>query len=334
MVRQSELTRTAELMGILEECKPSTIVQRCWPGGGDQAKEQKEQWDGFCGKVEPVIRAWREKRYATVLEVLQGAAVTYKTQRQKEGKLNFQDLLLRARDLLRDSVHIRRYFRSRFRRLLVDEFQDTDPIQAEVMLFLTADDTAQKDWTKCVPANGSLFVVGDPKQSIYRFRRADIVTYELVKSIIEKCGKVVPLRANFRTIPSILDWVNEIFDTEFPEKADDFSPGRCSMLAGRNDGIEGQLAGVRILRIPEEHTKSDDIVAYEPDRLARTIHSWIASKATVPRTRRELEDGLSPEACPGDFLIIARNKARLSYYAQALERLGVPARVTGGSALG
>jgi ATP-dependent helicase/nuclease subunit A len=202
------------------------------------------------------------------------------------------------------------------------------------MLFLTATDAREKNWTKCVPMDGSLFVVGDPKQSIYRFRRADIVTYEQVKGIIARCGTVVPLRANFRTVPPVLDWVNEIFDTAFPEQADEYSPSRCSMLPGRTDGIDGELAGVRVLRIPEEHTRKDDIAGYEPDLVARIIHSWITSKTTIPRTRQELEDGLSAEACPGDFLIISRAKARLAYYAQALERLGIPARVTGGSALG
>ena len=67
---------------------------------------------------------------------------------------------------------------------LIDEFQDTDPIQAEVMLLLTADDPSETDWRRCRPVSGSLFVVGDPKQSIYRFRRADIVTYNEVKRII------------------------------------------------------------------------------------------------------------------------------------------------------
>jgi ATP-dependent helicase/nuclease subunit A len=65
---------------------------------------------------------------------------------------------------------VRTYFRRRFTHLFVDEFQDTDPLQAEVVLFLTASDPEQKDWRACRPVPGSLFVVGDPKQSIYRFR--------------------------------------------------------------------------------------------------------------------------------------------------------------------
>ena len=70
--------------------------------------------------------------------------------------------------------------------MLVDEFQDTDPVQAEVMLLLTADDPTQTEWRRARPVAGALFVVGDPKQSIYRFRRADIDTYNEVKRIIER----------------------------------------------------------------------------------------------------------------------------------------------------
>jgi len=112
---------------------------------------------------------------------------------------------MRAAELLRHEG-VRRYFRRRFTHLLVDEFQDTDPIQAEVMLLLTADNPTEQDWRACKPVPGSLFVVGDPKQSIYRFRRADIVTYNMVKQIIQKNrGELLTLTCNFRTVPAITD---------------------------------------------------------------------------------------------------------------------------------
>ena len=72
---------------------------------------------------------------------------------------------------------MRRAFAERFTHLLVDEFQDTDPLQAEILLYLAGSDATEKDVARLVPKPGSLFVVGDPKQSIYRFRRADIASY-------------------------------------------------------------------------------------------------------------------------------------------------------------
>ena len=123
---------------------------------------------------------------------------------------------MRAAKLLRDNRHVRSYFRNRFTHLLVDEFQDTDPIQAEVILLLTTANIEENDWRKVAPRPGSLFVVGDPKQSIYRFRRADIVTYNDVKVAIQKGnsqrGRVIELSSNFRTVDSVISWVNSVFE--------------------------------------------------------------------------------------------------------------------------
>src|SRR2546428_11724530 len=106
-------------------------------------------------------------------------------------------MMLTAR-LLRDRREVRQHFRRRFTHLLVDEFQDTDPVQAEVMLLLTADDPTERDWREWRPQPGLLFVVGGPEQSIYRVRPGDIVTYHAVEQIIEAHGEAVHLTAHFR----------------------------------------------------------------------------------------------------------------------------------------
>ena len=79
---------------------------------------------------------------------------------------------------------MRRAFQSRFTHLFVDEFQDTDPLQAEILLLLAADDPAERDWHRVTPVPGKLFLVGDPKQAIYRFRRADVETYQEVRDLL------------------------------------------------------------------------------------------------------------------------------------------------------
>ncbi|MCE1248791.1 MAG: UvrD-helicase domain-containing protein [Firmicutes bacterium] len=135
------------------------------------------------------------------------------------GLLGFDDLLIKARDLLRDDFAARDYFKRKFRYLLVDEFQDTDPLQAEIVFFLAEKRSAGgltpgstelcKFWDMCIPESGKLFVVGDPKQSIYRFRRADIEIYEKVKRLIVKNGgEVLNIVVNFRSLSPIIDWVN------------------------------------------------------------------------------------------------------------------------------
>src|SRR5690606_28853649 len=126
-------------------------------------------------------------------------AEAYERDRLRAGTLNFQDLLQFAARLLRESPAARRELGERYRYLLVDEFQDTDPVQAEVLFLLGSEPESGTQWRDTVPRPGALFVVGDPKQSIYRFRRADMTLYAQVKQRFEELGAVVELVANFRS---------------------------------------------------------------------------------------------------------------------------------------
>ncbi len=130
----------------------------------------------------------------------------YEALKRDRAVVDFADLLLKARDVLTRSIPVRRYFQKRFDFILVDEFQDTDPLQAEIAFLLSEDPEGAPaaDWRTVKLAPGKLFVVGDPKQSIYRFRRADIAIYEEAKRLVEASGgEVLPLTANFRTVPSV-----------------------------------------------------------------------------------------------------------------------------------
>ncbi|MEJ7717449.1 MAG: UvrD-helicase domain-containing protein [Thermoleophilaceae bacterium] len=141
-------------------------------------------------------------------------ATGFERERRREGRADFDDLLIWARDLLREDLGVREYFQRRYRCLLVDEFQDTDPIQAELVMYLVADGQSAEDWRELRPEPGKLVVVGDPKQSIYRFRRADIGIYDAVKSGA-LAGGLREIRQNFRSVPGLLAWVNRVFETTF-----------------------------------------------------------------------------------------------------------------------
>lgn len=336
MVRQANLNNPAELLEVLEEFTelgPRAVVQCNWPEGRAQAVAELEAWNGFA-RTHALghVAAWRRARYGPVLRAIRPAQAAYDRLRREAGALNFQDLLLAAARLLRNKPQIRAYFRNRFTHLLVDEFQDTDPIQAEVMLFLTADDPSETDWRRCRPVNGSLFVVGDPKQSIYRFRRADIVTYNEVKRIIQASGGlVVSLTANFRTTAPLVEWINQTFAERFPATATEVAPAASPLQVGRLSDLTGDLAGIYQLKVPGS-TKFEAL-EHEATLVARSIQQAISAARTVPRTRKELERNVSPESRPGDFLIVTRNTTNLSLYARKLQELGVPHQVTGGSAL-
>ncbi len=143
---------------------------------------------------------------------LRGAIDRYEELKAAAGALDFLDLLLLARDLVRDNPQVRRGFQRRFKRIFVDEFQDTDPLQAEILLLLAADDETETDWRRARPVAGRLFLVGDPKQSIYRFRRADVGIYREVSAQLEAQGaRLVHLNTSFRSVPAIQACVNAAF---------------------------------------------------------------------------------------------------------------------------
>jgi len=335
MARHADLDHPAELMDILEYFGSHGVVQKCWPKGSGQAKEERDRWVEFTDTyAQSLSEAWREKRYEVVLRAVRPAGEVYGRLRESLGVLNYEDLLLKAAGLLRDKPHIRRYFRRRFTHVLVDEFQDTDPVQAEVLMLLTADDPAEVDWRRCCPARGSLFMVGDPKQSIYRFRRADIVTYTQVREIIEKRGgKVVRLSANFRTVGALVAWVNGVFEGEFPEEATDVSPAYVALEPTRVEGDDGDLTGVSVLNVPPDYGNKDDIAEFEAGLIARWIRNAIDADLTVPRTEDEFESGVRRAATPGDFLILTLTKARLETFARKLQEMNIPHQVAGGAAL-
>ena len=144
---------------------------------------------------------------------LRGCVDRYAQLKAREGALDFLDLLLRARDLVHDDGVVRRHFQTRFTRIFVDEFQDTDPLQAELLLLLSSADPGETRWQHVVPVPGKLFVVGDPKQSIYRFRRADVDIYARVCDLLTAAGGVrVELRRSFRSVPNIQHAVNAAFE--------------------------------------------------------------------------------------------------------------------------
>jgi ATP-dependent helicase/nuclease subunit A len=141
-------------------------------------------------------------------------------QRALDGTLEFHDLLVLARHLLRSDAEARAALGDRYRRLLLDEFQDTDPIQIELAALVASSVDDGTDWRQIDPEPGRLFFVGDAKQSIYRFRRADVRVFMAARERFAD-GQPVELTENFRTVPPIIDWINRLFGEVMQE-----DPGR------------------------------------------------------------------------------------------------------------
>jgi ATP-dependent helicase/nuclease subunit A len=136
----------------------------------------------------------------------------YEREKRASGALDFFDLLLHTRDLLRDHDAVRQRVQREVTHLFVDEFQDTDPVQSEILLLIAADAPHERDPWRAIPVPGKLFVVGDPKQSIYRFRRADVALYERIKQhLLERGAQLLALSTSFRSLPAIQSLVNASF---------------------------------------------------------------------------------------------------------------------------
>ncbi|MFT5222459.1 MAG: ATP-dependent helicase/nuclease subunit A, partial [Glaciecola sp.] len=247
-------------------------------------------------------------------------------ERRRAGRLEFHDLLVLARDVLRgpDGPVVRRALRGRYQRLLLDEFQDTDPIQIEIAVLLASDDpTPGADWGAVEADQGALFFVGDPKQSIYRFRRADI---RLFLEARETFGQpTTRLTTNFRTSAPILSWVNTVFAAIMQETAGsqpayvplDSAPGRGTAAIGPPVAVLCQEpmdagAGADQMREAEAAQVVDAIATAVTER-------WqVSQKATGGEHWRDCR--------LGDITVLLPSRTSLPALERALEVKDVPYR--------
>ena len=278
--------------------------------------------------VQPFLTAWRHYVYRLAMTLLLDARAFAREERRRALALNFGDLLSAARALLRDNPRVRAALQQKYRWLLVDEFQDTDPIQAEVMLLLAADEgeggsaPGPVDPYAVRLRPGALFVVGDPKQSIYRFRRADIDIYNRVRETIRaNGGQVLPLTTSFRARPALCEWNNEVFSQLLPQDA---TPQQAAFTRLDPDPAwtprrpsPKRESGLRTIAIPEEIAKGR-VASADAEVIARYI-------------RMEVDAGRASYA---DFLVLTRKKKQLATYAAALQSLQVPVEVSGAGAFG
>lgn len=241
----------------------------------------------------------------------------------RSGLATFDGLLVRARDLLRDHPRIREDLKERFKAILVDEFQDTDPLQYEILLWLCEEPSGRaEEWRDVRLAPGKLFVVGDPKQSIYGFRGADMEAYlHVVKEMIEaQQGVECRLTVNFRSDPRILDVVNGVFE-KIMEERPELQPGHIPLHPGRGSTDEEAAAPVRVRRVT---TPGRNLDAAEARRLeARSLARWVHEEVAGGRTFFRDRDGERVQAQPGHVAYLMRALTDVQTYLEPLRRRGI-----------
>ncbi|OYW24175.1 MAG: hypothetical protein B7Z55_02815, partial [Planctomycetales bacterium 12-60-4] len=194
------------------------------------------------------------------LRLARHVSENYDTLKRQAGTLDFDDLLLRARDLLRDHRDVRQRFALGIRLLMVDEFQDTDPVQAEIVRSLCGE----------ALRHGKLFFVGDAKQSIYRFRRADPQVFRTLREELPSQGQM-SLTRNFRSQPAMLQFVNVLFGAEF-ERYEPLEPFRNEQLS--------PIPVIEFLFATHDAEKSDVTDDHKPraEELRRREADWMARR--------------------------------------------------------
>ncbi len=314
------------------------------------ADELKQRRDALKGMIEEFVRRAGADLAPRLRDDLMPIIDEYTRLKDRAGCLDFLDLLLKARDLVRDNHSVRAELQQRFTHLFVDEFQDTDPLQAEILVLLAADDPKETDWRKVRPVPGKLFIVGDPKQSIYRFRRADVALYEAVKQqVIAGGGALVELNVSFRSVPQIQEAVNAAFsrvmgaNTQPPPGADSVagsSQARYVPLAPHRPGINTQPAVV-VLPAPEPYPAADykkptfwKIEESEPDGIAAFVDWLVRESGWTVTERRDATTRVPIQ--PRHVCLLFRRfrsfaKDVTRPYVRALEARRLPHLLVGGS---
>ena len=275
------------------------------------------------------IAALRTAAFAPALEAVRKFVVDQSARRKEEGHAGFHDLLVWARDMLRDNPDARRRFQRRFHHLLVDEFQDTDPIQAEIAFFLAGDPddragSMSKDWEAIVPTPGKLFMVGDPKQSIYRFRRADIVTMTHVRNHL--VHESTPLQQNFRSQQSIISWVNHVFGRWMRnEDGSELQAEYRDLVATHGVSKEGEEAPPPAVYFVGEGVDGNADTARRLEGLAVAA---LARRIKEERWQvRSQEHGGWRDATYRDICLLLPSRTNLEALEQELEAADVPYRI-------
>ncbi len=298
----------------------------------DQLNIVKDHFTALSKRIGETQTLIAESVMTELAHCLTDSIEAYEQAKEERNLLDFQDLLLFTRKMLKDHLEVRRYFQDRYRFLLVDEFQDTDPLQAEIVFFLSEEERGKaKEWKEVRVSPKRLFLVGDPKQSIYRFRRADIEMYEEAKTKMGKNG-LLTISQNFRCAPSLTEKVNQIFADLIQAPEDGcYQPGYVELNFGRKKETLPPDHGTVLLYPPKRNeltmTSMDECRTWEARCIAAFIQKLVSEEKW--KVWDDSEQCLRPILFK-DIAILMRTYNPLPFLEEALRSHEVDYRVMGG----
>jgi len=277
------------------------------------------------------LEAWMAQRLVRLSPVV---VALYDQVKGRHGVVDQIDLLLQLRNLLQRDRSARKFYQGMFDHVFVDEFQDTDPLQAEVLIYLCEKGAKATDWTKAKLRAGSLTVVGDPKQSIYRFRRADVATYDEVRRLLKRTSVQVELSTNFRSTPKLIEWLNHRMEPLLgrPRAGRSFAADTGQVYhkplsVGRHQKTAAAVHMLPLLQPDGDDTRADAYRLLE-GRAAADYLRWL-----VDRSGLKIADPQSNKRRTiewGDIAVLSLVTTHLSLLSRELDTQQIPHTLSGG----
>ena len=304
---------------------------------------KRDAWGGDVAAAKAVLAELNDARtqvlgaaahevLTRLLSLVAGEVQAAAEERRAAGQLEFHDLLVLCRRLLRTSPAARAQLRDRYTHLLLDEFQDTDPIQIDLAVLIAATTSPRGDepqaWDQAAVEQGRLFFVGDPKQSIYRFRRADIALFLRARDAFGPAGSWLSLTTNFRTVPAVVDWVNGLFAQLMADEIPGVQPRHQPLVAYREPALGADHRPV-ILGGPHDKANAAELRTVEAADVARIVAGIRADPAAWPvcdRTSRQWR----PTRL-ADITILVPTRTSLPYLQAALAEWDIRYRLDTGT---
>ena len=292
---------------------------------GEQLSATGEKRYGVCveayGAVCSGLGALAFERFVAEFDALRDL---YREYKHDAALLDFDDLLHHARDLLKNNEPVRVALAERYSHILVDEFQDTDPIQAEIVWRLAGEGDPASPWHEHVIRPGALFLVGDPKQAIYRFRGADVQTYLVAKRSLSEHDPAsnLGISANFRTREPILEYVNEHFEGMLDEGQR--QPGFIALRATRSAGNEPSIGAFDITLEDRHKDAKGKLLVERVRREEAEVVTDIVRHLIGAYPVWDKGENKSRAALAGDIALLAPTGTSLWIYEQALEQNEIP----------
>ena len=283
-----------------------------------------------------LIPKLREYKYYKTLSFLVACVPHLEEEMRQNGKFTYFDYLYYLRNMLQDDADknegkLINYIYNRHSYFMIDEFQDTNPMQAEVFFHLAAENPQESNWKKCRPRPGSLFIVGDPKQSIYRFRSADVSSYIQIRELFKNgVGKVVNLVNNFRSKNVVKNYFNNVFEDLMPEDTKDQSAYQdienitSAEQSGEFEGI--YTYETYYGKALAEHPEMNDF-----DQLAGIIKTLVNNPncQIIEKDRSKDNYGQLRNITYKDFMIIFASKKPIAGCIAKFNKEEIPIRVEG-----